>query len=193
MPVPLLAAAGSLLAKEGIDLLGKIFKGAASMGVEKITEKIKEKTGIDIGQIEGELNPEQVKALREFEIENQKMLLEHIERLMEIEVQEKQLHQQDRESARGTLKTALSQGDIFSKRFVYIYATAITALTFIYIFGVTFFEIPESNIRIVDTTLGFLLGVSLSAIVQFFFGSSQGSSDKQEKINDLYDSMGKKG
>ena len=41
--------------------------------------------------------------------------------------------------------------------------------------------------RIIDTVLGVLLGVSLSAIIQFFFGSSQGSASKNDYIRTLTD------
>ena len=43
----------------------------------------------------------------------------------------------------------------------------------------------QAQIRTVDTVLGFLLGVSLSAIIQFFFGSSKGSNDKSRMLEDL--------
>ncbi len=49
-----------------------------------------------------------------------------------------------------------------------------------YLVGVTFFEIPEDNHRAVDTVLGFVLGTIVATVMNFYFGSSQGSSDKTD-------------
>lgn len=53
-----------------------------------------------------------------------------------------------------------------------------------YIYLITFFPIPESNIRFADTVLGFLLGTIAATIINFYFGSSKGSEDKTQIIND---------
>jgi hypothetical protein len=47
-----------------------------------------------------------------------------------------------------------------------------------YLTGITFFDIPPENVRFVDTVIGFLLGTIVSSIIQFFFGSSLGSKEK---------------
>jgi len=51
-----------------------------------------------------------------------------------------------------------------------------------YIGGITFTEIPEHNIRVVDTVLGFVLGTIVATIIAYYFGSSKGSADKNEMI-----------
>ena len=79
-------------------------------------------------------------------------------------------------------KAALAQDDTFSTRFVYYYASFITAVSFTYIFLITFLSIPEANERFADTVLGFLLGVGLSSIINYFFGSSKSSKDKTEHL-----------
>ncbi len=190
MPIPLLAAAlpaiGSFLASKGMDLLSGVFKGTVNKGMEKIAETIKDKTGIDINDAsEGKLTDEELIKLKEFELEHEQMLLDHVREMREKDLDEERIHQQDRADARSMHKAALMQDDLFSKRFIYVYAAMVTAFTFAYIFGITWFDVPKENQRIVDTVLGFLLGVSLSAIIQFFFGSSKGSSDKQQKISEL--------
>ena len=43
-------------------------------------------------------------------------------------------------------------------------------------------EIPKENIRFADTILGFLLGTIISAIIQFFYGSSLGSKKATEAL-----------
>jgi hypothetical protein len=88
----------------------------------------------------------------------------------------------------------LASDDRFAKRFIYYYASGLSLLTFIFIFWAAFvydYSNGGSNqaLRVIDTVLGFLLGVSLSAIIQFFFGSSAGSKSKEEKLSGLNEAM----
>jgi uncharacterized PurR-regulated membrane protein YhhQ (DUF165 family) len=52
-----------------------------------------------------------------------------------------------------------------------------------YIYGITFIDIPENSLRHADTVLGFVLGTIVATIIAYYFGSSQGSSDKNDIIN----------
>lgn len=196
MPIPLIGAAlpaiGSFLASKGLDLLSDVFRGTVDAGMKKVADTIKERTGIDITDAaEGKLTEEQVVKLKEFELQHEQMLLEHAAKMREMEIEEEQIHQADRGSAREMQKAALMQEDKFSKRFIYIYSILVTSFTFGYILLITLAKIEKENMRIVDTVLGFLLGVSVSAIIQFFFGSSKGSSDKQQQISALTEQITK--
>jgi hypothetical protein len=52
----------------------------------------------------------------------------------------------------------------------------------LYICGISFIDIPETNVRVIDTVLGFTLGTIVATIIAFYFGSSEGSSDKNEML-----------
>lgn len=140
-------------------------------GEDLVKEGIKKVTGIDLDK-KKELTPEEIAKIRECEI-----------KLRELDFKELEIHMEDRDSARDMQKEALKQNDEFSKRFVYYYAIFITFVSFVYIFLITFMDIPEENRRFADTVLGFLLGVGLSSIINFFFGSSKGSKDKTEALH----------
>ena len=87
--------------------------------------------------------------------------------------------------ARDMQKVALQQGDVFSKRFVYYLTTFWSFITAVYIFMITFVEIPLANVRFSDTVLGFLLGTVIATIMNYFLGSSSGSTAKQETIDNI--------
>ena len=197
MPAPLVAAAlsaiGPALARRGLDLLSGVFRGALDKGTQEIAGFIEEKTGIDINDVADEkLTEEQWAKLREFEFQYQAKLLEYRQQLDANALELEKVHQVDRADARDMQKAALSSDDKLAKRFVYFYATGLTLLTFLFIFYAAFVHDYTTNpdaARVIDTVLGFLLGVSLSAIIQYFFGSSAGSKSKEEKIRLLTESI----
>ena len=87
----------------------------------------------------------------------------------------------DTANARNMQVAALQQDDLFSKRFIYVFATFWSLFAAGYIAFITFGTIPEDNQRFADTILGFLLGTVVATILQFFFGSSMGSKEKEKK------------
>ena len=196
MPLPILAAAmsaiGPMLAHKGLDLLSGVFKGTVDKDTEKISELIKEKTGIEIIDVaDDKLTDEQWAALKEFEHLYQEQLLTYLQGLDAAQMELVTVEPADRIEALSVQKAALVSDDKFAGRFIYGYAILVTVLTFSFIFIAVFFY-PEraGAARVIDTVLGFLLGVSLSAIIQFFFGSSQGSSNKQKHIERLTEKVG---
>ena len=199
MPVPLIAAAltaiAPVLARHGLDLLSGVFRGAVDKGAEEIAGLIEEKTGIDINDAaEDKLTEAQWAKLKEFEFQYQTRLLDYRQQADAHALEVERLHQADRASARDLQKAALASDDPFAKRFIYYYASGLSLLTFIFIFRAAFvydYSNGGSNqaLRVIDTVLGFLLGVSLSAIIQFFFGSSAGSKSKEETLSILNEGM----
>ena len=168
--IPILGGLVSLFAGKGLNLLARTVDSATDKGVEKITEFIKDKTGLDV-TAKADLTSEEIQKLRELE-------MQYDRELKEIALEYYRLDLQDRASARDMQVKALMQDDVFSKRFLYYYAAISTLISFVYIFLITFVEIPEDSLRFADTILGVVIGTILSTITQFFFGSSQGSRDK---------------
>jgi hypothetical protein len=195
MPVPLIAAAvsaiGPMLAQRGMDLLSGVFRGAVDKGTQEIANLIEDTTGIDVNDVaDGKLTDEQWVKLKEFELQHQQMLLDYRQGVEARGLEEAKLAQKDRADARVMQIEHSRSQDPFVRRFIHYYALLITFLTFVFIFFAAFGgQHAQENVRIIDTVLGFLLGVSLSAIIQFFFGSSQGSSSKQEQIDRMTQKM----
>ena len=83
--------------------------------------------------------------------------------------------------ARAMQVAALQQSDVFSKRFP-MYLTSFWSLcAAVYIGIITFAVIPDKNIRFADTILGFILGTVIATLLNFWFGSSVGSKEKDAR------------
>lgn len=133
--------------------------------VDKGLDYVQEKTGIEL---KPDMNQEEVKALRESAMKHQEFMVEQANK--------------NTADARAMQVAALQQDDKFSKRFVMYLATFWSLTAVVYIFLITFTNIPELNIRFADTILGFLLGTVVATILNFFLGSSAGSKEKTEAL-----------
>lgn len=193
MPIPLIAAALSAiapqLAQKGLDLLSGVFRGAVNKGTAEIADLIQQKTGIDINDVaDNKLTDAQWAQLKQFEFEYQGKLLEYRQKSDANQLEYERIAAADRASARHMQEAAIASTDPWVRRFIYIYASVLTLLTFVFIFFAAFgpaYKSDDPRARVIDTVLGFLLGVTLSAIIQYFFGSSAGSKAKDEKIGQL--------
>src|SRR3989339_1509362 len=196
MPFPFmgaaLAAIAPELAKRGLDLLSGIFRGEDNQDADQVSEWIKEKTGIEVNDIaEGKITEDQWVKLKAFELEHQEQLLEYRKSMDAHALELEKLRMEDTKNARTAQSGRDENDDPFIRRFTYVYAFLITVLTFVFIFMAAFFptlfdkELPDQSWRIIDTVLGFLLGVGLSTIIQFYFGSSSGSAKKTEDMRKM--------
>lgn len=109
----------------------------------------------------------------------------HKEALEQMAVQAYATEVDDRKSARTMQVAALSQDDVVAKRFIYWFALYWSVFTTAYITGITFYVIPVANLPVVTTVLGFLLGTAVATILNFFFGSSFKSREKDNTIEKL--------
>jgi len=133
--------------------------------VDKGLDYVQEKTGVTL---KPDMTPEEVSALREAAQKHEEFKIEQTNK--------------NTADARAMQVAALNQDDKFSKRFVMYLATFWSLTAVVYIFLITFTNIPELNIRFADTILGFLLGTVVATILNFFLGSSASSKEKTEVL-----------
>jgi hypothetical protein len=100
------------------------------------------------------------------------------QKLQELELEYAKLAQENTANARAMQIAALQQTDAFSKRFVAYLSAFWSIMAVSYIGFVTFVDIPEKNLRFVDTILGFMLGTVVATVLNFWLGSSAGSRAK---------------
>ena len=110
---------------------------------------------------------------------------EAAQKLAELDLKQFELHNANTANARAMQVVALQQDDLFSKRFLMYFAIGWSVCAVVYIACITFAAIPPANIRFADTILGFVLGTIVSTLLNFFFGSAHGSTDKQETIKEV--------
>jgi len=102
-------------------------------------------------------------------------------KLAQIDLETIRVQHANTENARAMQIAALQQSDVFSKRFT-MYLTGFWSLcAAVYIGFITFSIIPESNVRFADTILGFILGTVIATMLNFWFGSSIGSKEKDAR------------
>ena len=102
-------------------------------------------------------------------------------KLAQIDLETLKVEHANTADARAMQVAALAQSDVFSKRFT-MYLTAFWSLgAATYIGFITFSIIPEQNVRFADTILGFILGTVIATMLNFWFGSSIGSKEKDKK------------
>ena len=152
-----------------IPFIGKLID---DYGEKLVLQGVEKLTGIDLSK--EELTPEDKQKIMDSQIE-----------IMKIDFEKMKLDYQNTNDARDMQKVALQQDDTFSKRYVYYLATFWSFVAVGYIFLITFLTIPEANVRFADTTLGFLLGTIVATIINYFFGSSKSSSDKNQLLKGI--------
>ena len=155
-------------------LLANNLPKLAQAVVDKGLDYVEEKTGIKVDADEsGNIAPEKIAELRLAAMKHEEFKIEAVQKAVDAE-------HKNTSDARAMQIAAINQEDLFTKRFVPIFASLWSAVTAIYIFCITFATIPAPNMRIVDTITGFMLGTLIATIINFFFGSSRGSEMKTE-------------
>ena len=79
----------------------------------------------------------------------------------------------------------MSTEDQFATRFAYYFAAGWSGFAMVFFFAVTFCTVPQENMRVVDTILGFMLGTAIAGIFSWLYGTTVRSAKKDDTINRL--------
>jgi len=157
--LPIVASIVSNLISNG---LPKVADAVLDKGVEAVEQKL----GLKL-KPEGEATPEDNAKLKE-------AAMKHEEFMAEIDLKNMQ-------GARDMQLKAMESDDPLVRRFVYYFIAFWSVLAATYIGFITFYDIPDDNVRFADTILGFVLGTMVASMFQFLLGSSIGSRNKDKK------------
>ena len=149
--VKFLNKAKDVLGSKGKDI-GQLAIAAATVDFKGVLREVGDILGADLSSDGKALSEEFKISIKEFELEFAK------------------IEAADRDSARDMQQEALKQGDLFSKRFIYYLAAFWSVVGASFVFLVFFVDIPEKNLRLVDTLEGFVLGNIVASVMAFFFG-----------------------
>jgi len=168
-PISVIALASSILKTTGLgEKVGKWIGGSdGEKAAQKILDVAQEVTGAETPTTAERMIAQDPALAADLK----KALMIHEKDILE-------LHLEDVQDAREMQKAAMDNDDKFISRYVLYFATFWSVVGALYIFGITFFPVPEGSQRFADTALGFILGTIIAQILNFFFGSSKGSSDK---------------
>lgn len=172
MPIPAFLA--PLLA-QGLNLI-------SNAALAKGKQWVEQKTGVSLDQ---PLSAEDTLKLRQYEMDHEEELIRLRQEDDKLAAELELAYLKDVQDARDLQKAALGQNDLFSKRFIYYLAIFWSLTAAVYIGFITFGTIPKDNVRFADTILGFLLGTLIATIMNFFYGSSRGSSTKGQVLEEV--------
>jgi hypothetical protein len=144
-------------------LINKGMPKVADAVIEKGIDYVQDKMGVNL-KPENEMTDDDVKSLKERAMQHEEFMTEQ--------------EMKDRAGARAMQEKAMDSDDPVVRRFIYYFAWFWSAISASYFFSVTFIELPQGGRDFANIILGFLLGTAVAAILQFFYGSSKGSQDK---------------
>lgn len=75
----------------------------------------------------------------------------------------------------------LTGGEIVENK-MFIFACGVCGIALLFLAAIVFLPIPETGQEHSKTVAGFLMGVGLTTILNYYFGSSKGSADKTKII-----------
>ena len=165
--------------------LGLISNAVLAKGKEAIEEKL----GVKLE--ETLQTPEGILKLQQLQHDHEEELLSNAIENRKLDLAEYQEEVKDRSNARDMQGAALKQDDVFSKRFVYIFAILWSVFAMLYMAGITFGNIPKESIRFADTITGFLLGTVVATLLAFFYGSTMRNHVKDDSIKALSEGIAK--
>jgi hypothetical protein len=107
-------------------------------------------------------------------------------KLREIDLKELEMHNKDRDSARNReMAIAVSEhAPTLNKIVTPVLALGVVALSFILFAILIFVEVKDNAKDILIYILG-VLSAAVTQILSYYFGSSQGSKDKEDKLKGL--------
>ena len=152
------------------------------VGMPLVKKGVKALTGIDLES--KELTPDDKQKIMDSQIEIMKIDFEKIKLETESKLEDKRLDIQNTSNAREN-NTKVQESDTASwlaKNTPFILDFLAVFAVFILGCGLLFIEIPVDNIQIVNIMFGTLLGI-MGTVYNYHRGSSKGSNEKQELIN----------
>ena len=117
--------------------------------------------------------------------EKMKLKNEIAAKMAQFELDAQSMILDDRKSAREMQMTALSQSDTFAKRYIYFLASGVLLAAIGSGAVLMFVDIPLENKRLVEMFFDIFLFAGAITVINFFFGSSTGSTNKQKVIDNI--------
>lgn len=165
------SAVGDVLLSNGVKILGETVKGSTELGLRKVGDFVKEKTGIELFEdstiFNNGLTQEQIVELKRIETEYETQL-------NSMAVEYAKVAAKDISDARKMQTTVITSENVgwLAKNYIYLFASFWSIMSAGLLISIIFCNIPPENQRYADTIIGFILGTLITSILSYFFGNN---------------------
>lgn len=169
----------SVLAGLGINFIKDL---VSDHGEELVLEGVKRTTGIDLAK--EELTPEDKQKIMDSQIEIMKIDFDKLKLETEAKLEDKRLDIQNTNNAQ-VMNTQIQASEFSSKlakNTAYIIDLVLVLSLVVLVFCLFIFKLPIENKELAYTMFGSFL-MYVGTVINFHRGSSKGSNEKQELIN----------
>lgn len=165
-----------------IPLLGQGLDLIANFALTKGKQALEEATGVKLPE-DGKLDNEQVMKLKEYQMIHEEKLMAMTLENSKLDLEQYKLEVEDRGSARDREVSVNTSANStwLAKNATSLLATAVVALSFVLFYMVIYTTIPADKKDIVIYILGVLSG-AVTQVLSYYFGSSKGSSNKDDAL-----------
>lgn len=180
----IVAGLGSVFVEKGMDALGDLFTTGTEQAINKGVEFVAEKTGIDLNA-KKELSDEELVKLREV---NDKYKMQILEIKLANKKEDNRHEEHKRDTAHETYREKSKAADKIADTIIKFNLPIIFILVLVNVFIVDFFHENATLIAIASNVIGVAIGnlfAERQAIINFFYGSSIGSKEKDQQIVDI--------
>lgn len=148
-----------ILNDRNLFLLASVFLRCETRERELLEGRIRREIGIDITDINSirGLKDDQFEIINRFMLDNKHYLLAMLEK--------------------ADKRPKADLDEIHLINFKYRLATILIIMSLLYIFAVSFYEVPKENSRFVDTSVGMIISMVIGVIVPYFFGNPKKPQD----------------
>lgn len=148
----------SLIDKD-LFLIASALRRGDDKSIELLEGKLRRELGIDITDVNSIRNmPEDLlSALKQFEVDKKDFLISAIKK-------------GERDNSKCQVTTE-AVDDVRLINFRYRLATILTIMALLYIFAVTFYEVPKENQSVVYMATGIMISVVIGGIMTYFFNA----------------------
>lgn len=156
---------------KGLFLLAMVFERIDGSAISGLMYDVLSECGVNVSTVNNLylITDDQLARLHKYENDNRQKLIEYLDGRLRSEAELRQALKDQKKLAKST----------FTR---YLLGWFLVVFSLIYIFALTFFEIPTANQRFADAFGGILIGCVFQTVLAYFFNTDVGNNPHMKKI-----------